>query len=277
MSFLEADSRRVLDVRLSRRAGERRFPFASAILPPDPGRPVCPPTSTASVRSTAGVPASGRGPCSRTSLLVDEINRASPKTQSALLEAMQESQVTVDGETLRAGAAVPRHRDPEPRRVRGHLPAARGAARPLRREDVDRLPDPRRGGEDARGADRRGAARRARACRRASGADRRHRRRTRCLRRGERHPLCRRAPAPHARRIGTLRSARALARESPCSGSPRRARSSSAASSPFRTMCASSPYPVLSHRLLLAPEARSAGLRPDDVVREALEGTPVPV
>ena len=32
-------------------------------------------------------------------LLVDEVNRASPKTQSALLEAMQESQVTVDGET----------------------------------------------------------------------------------------------------------------------------------------------------------------------------------
>jgi MoxR-like ATPase len=30
-------------------------------------------------------------------LLVDEINRASPKTQAALLEAMQENQVTVDG------------------------------------------------------------------------------------------------------------------------------------------------------------------------------------
>ena len=30
-------------------------------------------------------------------LLVDEINRASPKTQSALLEAMQEAQVTIDG------------------------------------------------------------------------------------------------------------------------------------------------------------------------------------
>src|ERR671939_623281 len=29
--------------------------------------------------------------------LVDEINRASPKTQAALLEAMQEDQVTVDG------------------------------------------------------------------------------------------------------------------------------------------------------------------------------------
>ena len=33
-------------------------------------------------------------------LLVDEINRASPKTQAALLECMQESQVTVDGETF---------------------------------------------------------------------------------------------------------------------------------------------------------------------------------
>jgi len=32
-------------------------------------------------------------------ILADEINRASPKTQSALLEAMQEGQVTVDGET----------------------------------------------------------------------------------------------------------------------------------------------------------------------------------
>jgi MoxR-like ATPase len=32
-------------------------------------------------------------------LLADEINRAGPKTQSALLEAMEEQQVTVDGET----------------------------------------------------------------------------------------------------------------------------------------------------------------------------------
>ena len=33
----------------------------------------------------------------------DEINRASPKTQSALLEAMEEGQVTVDGKTYRLG------------------------------------------------------------------------------------------------------------------------------------------------------------------------------
>jgi MoxR-like ATPase len=39
------------------------------------------------------------GPVFANVLLVDEINRASPKTQAALLEAMQESQVTIDGET----------------------------------------------------------------------------------------------------------------------------------------------------------------------------------
>src|SRR6187401_380278 len=37
------------------------------------------------------------GPVFANILLVDEINRASPKTQAALLEAMQENQVTVDG------------------------------------------------------------------------------------------------------------------------------------------------------------------------------------
>ena len=39
------------------------------------------------------------GPVFANLLLVDEINRASPKTQSALLECMQENQVTVDGNT----------------------------------------------------------------------------------------------------------------------------------------------------------------------------------
>jgi len=39
------------------------------------------------------------GPVFANILLVDEINRASPKTQSALLEAMQEAQVTIDGTT----------------------------------------------------------------------------------------------------------------------------------------------------------------------------------
>ena len=41
------------------------------------------------------------GPVFANVVLVDEINRAMPKTQSALLEAMAEQQVTVDGETRR--------------------------------------------------------------------------------------------------------------------------------------------------------------------------------
>jgi len=44
------------------------------------------------------------GPVMSQVLLADEINRATPRTQSALLEAMQERQVTVDGVTR----AVPR-------------------------------------------------------------------------------------------------------------------------------------------------------------------------
>jgi MoxR-like ATPase len=41
------------------------------------------------------------GPIFRSVILADEINRATPKTQSALLEAMGESQVSVDGTTYR--------------------------------------------------------------------------------------------------------------------------------------------------------------------------------
>ncbi|GAP06971.1 MoxR-like ATPase [Anaerolinea thermolimosa] len=41
------------------------------------------------------------GPIFTNLILADEINRASPRTQSALLEAMQEYQVTLEGETLK--------------------------------------------------------------------------------------------------------------------------------------------------------------------------------
>src|SRR5664279_6117596 len=39
------------------------------------------------------------GPVFTNVLLVDEVNRATPRTQSALLEAMQERQVSIEGET----------------------------------------------------------------------------------------------------------------------------------------------------------------------------------
>jgi MoxR-like ATPase len=41
-----------------------------------------------------------RGPIFTNVLLADEINRASPRTQSALLEAMSERQVSIDGKTI---------------------------------------------------------------------------------------------------------------------------------------------------------------------------------
>ncbi len=45
-----------------------------------------------------------RGPVFANIVLADEINRASPKTQSALLEVMEEGQVTVDGVTRPVGS-----------------------------------------------------------------------------------------------------------------------------------------------------------------------------
>lgn len=45
-----------------------------------------------------------RGPVFANVLLADEINRATPRTQSALLECMEERQTTIDGETMKLDA-----------------------------------------------------------------------------------------------------------------------------------------------------------------------------
>ncbi len=92
------------------------------------------------------------GPVFTNLLLADEINRAPPKTQSALLEAMAERQVTIEGETRPLESPFLVHRHPEPDRVRGHLPAAGGAARPLPDAARDRIPGPRRRVGGARAA-----------------------------------------------------------------------------------------------------------------------------
>ena len=86
------------------------------------------------------------GPVFCNFLLADEINRAPAKVQSALLEVMQERQVTIGHETHMRPRAVPGARHAEPDRVRGHLPAPRGAGRPLHVQARRRLPvAPRRG------------------------------------------------------------------------------------------------------------------------------------
>ena len=93
------------------------------------------------------------GPIVAQVVLADEINRATPKTQSALLEAMEERQVTVDGVTHPHAGALHGARHAEPHRVRRHVPAAGGAARPLPPAHPPRLPvDDRRGPDHGRPA-----------------------------------------------------------------------------------------------------------------------------
>ena len=72
-----------------------------------------------------------RGPIFTQVLLADEINRATPKTQSALLEAMEEGQVTIDGTT---------HMLPEPFIVMAtQNPIELGGTFPLPEAQVDRF------------------------------------------------------------------------------------------------------------------------------------------
>lgn len=72
----------------------QRIQFTSDLLPADI-------TGAAIYRQTSGKFEFQPGPLFAELVLADEINRASPKTQSALLEAMEEHQVTVDGTTYR--------------------------------------------------------------------------------------------------------------------------------------------------------------------------------
>ena len=68
------------------------------------------------------------GPVFVNILLADEINRATPRTQAALLEAMQEGQVTTAGDHAPLANPVLGSCHPEPHRVRGHLSPSRGPA-----------------------------------------------------------------------------------------------------------------------------------------------------
>ena len=114
----------------------------------------CRPTWSARA-STTRRPASSpprSGPVFTNLLLADEINRAPAKVQSALLEVMQERQVTIAGETHKVPEPVPGDGDAEPDRDRRHLPAARGAGRPLHDEGAGRLPERGRGVRDRRSA-----------------------------------------------------------------------------------------------------------------------------
>ena len=102
------------------------------------------------------------GPVFANIVLADELNRASPRTQSALLECMQERAGHGRRRRPTAGRAVLRDRDAEPDRAGRHVPAARGPARPLRAAARARLPGAGRRGAHAGRPDGAPRARRSR-------------------------------------------------------------------------------------------------------------------
>jgi MoxR-like ATPase len=216
------------------------------------------------------------GPVFANVLLVDEVNRASPKTQSALLESMQETQVTIDGESYQLDRPFLVIATQNPVEYEGTYPLpeaqldrfavkmsigyppladeARMLAEQTGEPPLDLLV-PVAGREEL--VDAIAAAREIfveESVNRYVVALLRHTR-------GNRHLALGASPRSG---IALLRLAKARALVE---------RRTFVTPDDIREMAT----PVLSHRLLLAPEARSAGLGPEDVVREALEGTPVPV
>lgn len=73
--------------------GFRRIQFTADLLPSDV-------TGLHFYNQKMGEFVLQRGPVFSNILLADEINRATPRTQSSLLECMEEKQVTIDGETM---------------------------------------------------------------------------------------------------------------------------------------------------------------------------------
>jgi MoxR-like ATPase len=216
------------------------------------------------------------GPVFAHVLLVDEINRASPKTQSALLEAMQETQVTVDGAThlLERPFLV----------IATQNPVEYEGTYPLPEAQLDRFAVRMTIGYPSLGEEARMLAEQT-----------------------TEPPLDRLEPvASHAELLSAIEAARrvhveesitryvvALLRQTRSSthlalgGSPRSGiallRLAKA-----RSLVERRDYvlpedvqalavPVLAHRLILAPEARASGITAEDVVTEALAATPVPV
>ena len=216
------------------------------------------------------------GPVFANFLLVDEINRASPKTQSALLECMQENQVTVDGVSYELAPPFLVMATQNPIEYEGTYPLPEAQldrftlrveigypplaeeARMLTEQTVDPPLDSLRPVATAESV-------------RALIAEA-----------GEifvEESVNRYVVAL----LGHTRSdARLYLGASPRSGIAllRVAKSRALAEgrgfvSPDDVKACA--VPVLSHRLIVAPEARAAGLTGAELVREALEHTPVPV
>jgi MoxR-like ATPase len=216
------------------------------------------------------------GPVFANVLLVDEINRASPKTQAALLEAMQESQVTIDGATLALDRPFLVIATQNPIEYEGTYP--------LPEAQLDRFTMRLALGYPPLGEE------------------------ARMLGEQTTEPPLDALQAVASRRevmraiedakdvyvedslaryvVALLRHTRGDSRlalgASPRSGIALLRVSKALALADGRDYVLpedvqSVAVPVLAHRLILAPEARSAGVEAGEVVRDAVQGTPVPV
>jgi len=216
------------------------------------------------------------GPVFANPLLVDEINRASPKTQSALLECMQEQQVTVDGVSYELARPFMVMATQNPIEYEGTYPLPEAQldrftmriaigypplseeAKMLTEQTSDPPLDDLEPVADA--ADAISLAEQAKDIYVEESLNRYVVALLRASRGDSRLYL---GASPRAG-IALLRVAKARAL---------------AAGRGFlepddvKAVAAS----VLSHRLILAPEARSSGLTGEEIVRETLEKTPVPV
>jgi MoxR-like ATPase len=216
------------------------------------------------------------GPVFANLLLVDEINRASPKTQSALLECMQEAQVTVDGVSYEIARPFMAIATQNPIEYEGTYP--------LPEAQLDRFTMRLSLGypplsDEARMLSEQTSEPPLEAL----------------------EPVCSAeeilAVVDEARGIyveeslnryvvALLRHTRADGRlylgASPRAGIALLRVAKARALGVGRSFVTPGDVkavaePVLSHRVILAPEARSAGLEPQDLIREAVEKTPVPV
>jgi len=217
------------------------------------------------------------GPVFANLLLVDEINRASPKTQAALLESMQENQVTVDGVSYELAAPFMVIATQNPIEYEGTYPLPEAQldrftlrieigypplpeeARMLTEQTSDPPLDSLR--PVATAADVRSLA--AAAAIEVFVEESINRYVVALLRHTRGDARVYLGASPRAG-IALLRVAKARALAD-----------GRGFVSPDDVKAIAEP--VLAHRLIVAPETRATGLSAGDLVREALEHTPVPV
>ncbi len=216
------------------------------------------------------------GPVFAHVLLVDEVNRASPKTQSALLEAMQEAQVTVDGETYRLERPFLVIATQNPVEYEGTYP--------LPEAQLDRFAVRMALGYPPLAEEARMLAEQTTEPPLESLQPVARREQLLAAIEAARQVYVEESVSRYV--VAVLRHTRSSGRlalgASPRSGIALLRLAKARALVERRDFVTPADVQgvaaaVLAHRLILAPEARSAGLSAEDVVREAIEGTPVPV